>query len=65
MVGNVPLHNGTLPTILFSLFEILSPKQDTYDILEKFKAYFALGITSCWLVAPALRTVTVYASNEE
>lgn len=45
--------------------EILSPKQGTYDILEKFKAYFALGITSCWLVDPALRTVTVYASNEE
>ena len=45
--------------------EILSPKQGTYDILEKFKVYFALGITSCWLVDPALRTVTVYASNEE
>lgn len=45
--------------------EILSPKQGTYDILEKFKAYFELGITSCWLVDPALRTVTVYAANDE
>ena len=45
--------------------EILSPKQGTYDILEKFKAYFELGVISCWLVDPALRTVSVYASNEE
>jgi Uma2 family endonuclease len=45
--------------------EILSPKQGTYDILEKFKAYFVLGIPSCWLVDPALQTVTVYSSNEQ
>jgi Uma2 family endonuclease len=45
--------------------EILSPKQGTYDILEKFKVYFALGIPSCWLVEPAINTVTVYASIAE
>jgi Uma2 family endonuclease len=44
--------------------EILSPKQGTYDILEKFKVYFALGVSSCWLVDPAINTVTVYSSNE-
>lgn len=42
--------------------EILSPKQGSYDILEKFKAYFALGVKSCWLVDPAINTVTVYSS---
>ncbi len=45
--------------------EILSPKQGTYEILEKFKAYFALGITSCWLVDPAINTVTVYTSIDK
>ncbi|MFN8487935.1 MAG: Uma2 family endonuclease [Caldilineaceae bacterium] len=45
--------------------EILSPKQGTYDILEKFRLYFALGIQSCWLIEPALGTVTVYASPNE
>jgi Uma2 family endonuclease len=45
--------------------EILSPKQGTYDILEKFKLYFELGVTSCWLVDPALCTVTVYASASD
>ena len=45
--------------------EILSPKQGSYDILEKFKAYFVLGVTPCWLVDPAVRTITVYAANDE
>lgn len=45
--------------------EILSPKQGSYDILEKFKAYFDLGVTSCWLVDPALRTVTVYHATTD
>ncbi|MEZ4736584.1 MAG: Uma2 family endonuclease [Caldilineaceae bacterium] len=45
--------------------EILSPKQGTYEILEKFKLYLELGVTSCWLVDPALRTVTVYTSESE
>ena len=44
--------------------EILSPKQGTYDILEKFRLYFELGIRACWLVEPALDTVTVYQSME-
>lgn len=42
--------------------EILSPRQGTYDILEKFRLYFELGVQSCWLVEPAINTVTVYSS---
>lgn len=42
--------------------EILSPRQGFDEILEKFKAYFALGVRSCWLVAPAINAVTVYAA---
>ena len=42
--------------------EILSPKQGTYDILEKFKAYFELGIQSCWLVIPSNLSITVYSN---
>lgn len=41
--------------------EIVSPKQGLYEILEKFKLYFALGVQSCWLVIPSTQTVTVYA----
>ncbi|NJO15453.1 MAG: Uma2 family endonuclease [Thioploca sp.] len=42
--------------------EILSPKQGIYDIKQKFKAYFALGISSCWLVQPEIESVTVYSA---
>ncbi len=45
--------------------EILSPKQGVYDILEKFRLYFDLGVTSCWLVDPALRTISVYAAESD
>ncbi len=41
--------------------EILSPKQAISDILAKFKAYFALGVKSCWLIVPPLKTVAVYS----
>lgn len=45
--------------------EILSPKQGLYEIVEKFRLYFDLGVRSCWLVEPVLHTVTVYSSSDE
>ncbi|MEZ4868942.1 MAG: Uma2 family endonuclease [Caldilineaceae bacterium] len=45
--------------------EILSPKQGLYEIVEKFRLYFALGVRSCWLVEPMLRNVTVYRASDE
>jgi Uma2 family endonuclease len=45
--------------------EILSPKQGSYDILEKFKIYFASGIKSCWLVEPSIETIAVYSALEQ
>lgn len=45
--------------------EILSPRQGVYDIVEKFKVYFELGVKSCWLVEPILGTVTVYATIDK
>ncbi|MCP4698658.1 MAG: Uma2 family endonuclease [Gammaproteobacteria bacterium] len=43
--------------------EVLSPKQGIEDILTKFKAYFALGVKSCWLIVPALEAISVYSQN--
>jgi Uma2 family endonuclease len=43
------------------VIEILSPKQTIDELLAKFKAYFALGIKSCWLVMPAIRAITTYS----
>lgn len=48
-----------------SVIEILSPRQGTYDVLEKFKIYFALGVKSCWLVIPINQSVTVYSAIDK
>lgn len=45
--------------------EILSFRQFTSSLIEKFAAYFALGVQSCWLVDPLTRTVHVYSSIDE
>lgn len=44
--------------------EIISPRQGFYEITEKFKLYFALGVISCWLVIPNNRTITVYSAMD-
>ncbi|HDN26940.1 MAG TPA: Uma2 family endonuclease [Thioploca sp.] len=41
--------------------EVVSPKQGLDDILAKFKAYFAVGIQSCWLAVPAIKSIAVYS----
>lgn len=43
--------------------EIPSPKQGIEDILLKFKAYFALGIKSCWLVIPSVKVIKIYSAQ--
>jgi len=40
--------------------EILSPNQGISELMNKFEAYFALGIKSCWLVIPPNETITIY-----
>ncbi len=40
--------------------EIVSPSQSSYKILQKFRAYFAMGVKSGWLVEPNLKTIVVY-----
>jgi Uma2 family endonuclease len=40
--------------------EVLSPRQAVGSLIKKIKAYFALGIKSCWLVIPATQTINVY-----
>ena len=45
--------------------EILSPLQGTYEILQKFRVYFALGVQSCWLVDPATGIIAVYATLDQ
>lgn len=45
--------------------EVLSFRQFTSTLVEKFKAYFALGIKSCWLVDPVTQGVHVYSAADQ
>ncbi len=46
------------------VIEVISPRQGSFSIIEKFQAYFALGIQSCWLVDPATSVVSVHHPNQ-
>lgn len=45
--------------------EVLSFRQFPSTLIEKFKAYFTLGVQSCWLVDPVTQTIHVYSSSEK
>ena len=55
-----PLDELKMKEMPLSVIEILSPRQSMNDIIAKFHAYFALGIKSCWLIMPAIKSITVY-----
>jgi len=41
--------------------EILSPSQTVSELIGKLKAYFALSVKSCWLVIPAIESITIFS----
>jgi Uma2 family endonuclease len=41
--------------------EIVSPTQSNESLVAKFDAYFALGVKSCWLVIPTVKSIAVYS----
>ncbi len=45
--------------------EVLSPRQFAASLINKFNAYFTLGVQSCWLVDPTTRTVHVYSRIDQ
>lgn len=46
------------------VIEVISPRQGSFSIVEKFQAYFALGIQSCWLVDPVTSVISVYHPDQ-
>jgi Uma2 family endonuclease len=43
--------------------EIASPTQGTQGLLDKIQFMLDAGVQSCWLVQPALRTITVFGGD--
>jgi len=51
----------TVPPLL--VIEILSPKQNLQPLVDKIREYLRHGVSSCWLVEPATRVVSVFPSD--
>ncbi len=47
------------------VIEVLSPSQSVNYLVRKIKAYFALGVKSCWLVMPSVEVINVYSQNDK
>jgi Uma2 family endonuclease len=47
------------------IVEILSPSNQSHDLVTKLNLYMTYGVKEYWIVNPMLNSVTVYALNEE
>ena len=47
------------------IVEVLSPMQSFHKLSRKVKAYFVLGVKSCWIVSPQQQAVTVYQKADQ
>jgi hypothetical protein len=50
--------------IPLAVFEIISPSQSSWEILNKFSVYFDLGVKSSWMIDPNVNGVWVYHNLE-
>jgi len=47
------------------IVEILSPSNQSHDLITKLNLYMNYGVTEYWIVNPMLNAVTVYALSDE
>jgi Uma2 family endonuclease len=47
------------------IVEILSPSNQSHDLITKLNLYLNYGVKEYWIVNPMLNSVTVYALNDE
>lgn len=45
--------------------EILSPSNQSHDLITKLNLYMNYGVKEYWIVNPMLHSITVYALNDE
>lgn len=55
--GDEPARRTDAPLLCV---EIQSPSQSLEQMVDKTDVYFAFGVQSCWIVAPAVKGVFVY-----
>ncbi|GAA0615335.1 hypothetical protein GCM10009001_35790 [Virgibacillus siamensis] len=45
--------------------EILSPSNQSHDLVTKLNIYMNYGVKEYWIVNPMLDTITVYTLNDD
>jgi Uma2 family endonuclease len=45
--------------------EIVSPSQSTQEVVDKITDMLDAGVQSCWLVQPAMETITIYTEGDK
>jgi Uma2 family endonuclease len=45
--------------------EIVTPSQSTQDVVDKINDMLDAGVQSCWLVQPAMETITIYMEGDK
>ncbi len=61
---NIPFEAGAdsikLNSVPYGVIEILSPKQNLSELVQKSVEYFAVGVKSYWLVLSDLRSIYIF-----
>jgi Uma2 family endonuclease len=47
------------------IVEILSPSNQSHDLITKLNLYMNYGVREYWIINPMLKTITVYSLNNE
>ncbi|MCJ8007853.1 Uma2 family endonuclease [Lederbergia wuyishanensis] len=47
------------------IIEILSPSNQSHDLITKLNIYMTYGVKEYWIVNPILQSITVYTLNDE
>lgn len=46
------------------IVEILSPSNESHDLVTKMNLYQRFGVNEYWIVNPKIKTVSIYKLNE-
>ncbi len=76
LVPDICIYNGLPPTLDDDdvlkvsqmpdlAIEVLSPRQFIGELIRKIKAYFVLGVKSCWLAIPSIEAIDVYSQPQK
>jgi len=59
------LNDGNYTGVPTLIVEILSPSNESHDLVTKMNLYQHFGVNEYWIVNPKIKTVSIYKSNDK